>query len=151
MHSTTRWNRQGELQRTTVPVPMCTVVHVAQLQLLTWGQGRIRSKQGSISIYLCLTSLLGYLQLSPGLVHVHLLLFINAKYAFIFVYRRSITRRRVHLRRGAFICENKLSTFTCIILRNEFNNGAIVCMAAWMSVMCVKIVVQGCYCMPHHV
>ena len=40
---------------------------------------------------------------------LHLLLFINAKYAFIFVYRRSITRRNVHLRRGAFICENKLS------------------------------------------
>ena len=35
--------------------------------------------------------------------YVHLLLFINAKYAFIFVYRRSIARRHVHLRRGAFI------------------------------------------------
>ena len=41
--------------------------------------------------------------------HLHLLLFINAKYAFSFVYRRSITRRHVHLRRGALICENKLS------------------------------------------
>ena len=30
-------------------------------------------------------------------------------HAFIFVYRRFIARRHVHLRHGAFICENKLS------------------------------------------
>ena len=40
---------------------------------------------------------------------IHLLLFINAKYAFIFFYRRLIARRHVHLRHGAFIWENKLS------------------------------------------
>ena len=28
---------------------------------------------------------------------------------------------------------------------NEFNNGAIVCMTAWMIVMCAKMVVQGCF------
>ena len=38
-----------------------------------------------------------------------------------------------------------------IFSRNEFDKGTIVYMTAWMIVMCAKMVVQGCYCMPLHV